>query len=217
MVEDAGSRGAEVPSLIEHIKDKSSDVFVTFVSILIGMALADLVEEARARMHLWPLDHQALVTWAQIAAIVGTAMSAWSGYAHLGIARRSVPWFGEAVSATAAPLLLLVVNSFTGRDLLWPWFYAAAMYLFAALLSLVASVHYVRRADDDLDMSRLLHPLSCAGVLYVGVPSFVAAGLLEQRGWLPTQAVIPMLLGGAGASVAFSLLFFRDWRRALAA
>jgi hypothetical protein len=202
-------------SLLDHVKDKSSDVFVTFVSILIGMALADLVEEARARMHLWPLDHHALVTWAQIAAIVGTAMSAWSGYAHLGIARRSVPWFGEAVSATAAPLLLLVVNSVTGRELLWPWFYAAALYLFAALLSLVASVHYAKGTDDRLDMSRLLHPLSCAGVLYVGVPGYLAAGLLEQQGRLPAQAVVPMLLSGAVASVAFSLLFFRDWRRAL--
>jgi hypothetical protein len=103
----------------QRIKDQFPAVFITLVSVLVGLALSDLVAEARAHMTLWPLNLATLRTWAQIFANGTSAIAVWIVFAHVGIARRRVPDIFDSLIAFGPPLLLLMANSFVGQKEIW--------------------------------------------------------------------------------------------------
>jgi len=213
-----GAKAAEarpaVPDLADHVRVKAPEVFITLVSILIGIVFADLVAEARARMHLWPLDGLALRTLGQITGTMLSGLAAWATYAYLAISRRHLPWYGETLSAVYAPLLLLVGNSFVGLPVVWPWLYAASAFLALGAVSLTLNVNLVAGAEGAR-FRRILRPFGCMVVVYLGVPAYFAAALADQFGRLPEAIGLLFSLIAGPAAVAYSLLFFRDWRRAL--
>ena len=57
-----------------RIKDQFPALFITLVSVLIGLALADLVSEARVRMVFWPVNLHTLRTWFELS---GNLLSAF--------------------------------------------------------------------------------------------------------------------------------------------
>src|SRR5258708_20592878 len=88
-------------------------VFITLMSVLVGLVFSELFTEARGRMHLWPLDFAAVLTWAQLLATGTAALSVSMVTAHLGIVRPRVPPPGAALVCLAPPLLLLPLTSFS--------------------------------------------------------------------------------------------------------
>src|SRR5436305_14483147 len=85
------SPAAKRAMLRAQVIGPSPSVYITLVSVLIGLVLSDLVTEARSRMHLWPLDGFALRTWGQLLGNGTSALNVWVVLAHLGMARRRVP------------------------------------------------------------------------------------------------------------------------------
>ena len=61
--------------LEDRIKRQFPTLIVTLLSVLIGLCFSDLVELARARMTLWPLDVETLRTWGQLFAMAAVGMS----------------------------------------------------------------------------------------------------------------------------------------------
>src|SRR5579862_1918910 len=97
----------ETHEQLEHrIREQFPALFITLVSVLIGLALADLVAEARARMVLWPLSLSTLRTWCQLSANFFSALGAWVVYAHIGISRRRIPGLSDAFIAFSMPIIL---------------------------------------------------------------------------------------------------------------
>ncbi|HEX3429587.1 MAG TPA: hypothetical protein VHT03_01765 [Rhizomicrobium sp.] len=209
----AGVRGAEV--LEERIKQQFPALFITFVSVLIGLVFADLVSEARARMKLWPLNVATLRTWAQVFAMAASAFAAWVVYSHLGISRNRIPTFADSFSAVLVPTPLLIFNSFVGRALVWPWFYFASMYL---LICLVTSFWQLRltRAERELHtFRRLYRPTGFLSVFYAGVPGFAISGWADQHGWLSPLWELAIAATPIPAALLCVHLFLRDWRDAI--
>ena len=142
----AESAPGEPRGLRDRILGEAPTVFVTLVSVLVGLVLTDLVTEARARMHLWPLNLRAILTWTQLIATSTAAVSVWMVIAHLGITRRRTPQLSEGIACLGPPLLLLTANTFVGREQAWPWFYGAGVYLVACALAYAV---LVRQAMDQ--------------------------------------------------------------------
>jgi len=211
-----GNGGQEAAAeLRARVIDQSPAVFVTLVSVLVGLVLSDLVTEARTHMRLWPLDFMAVRTWGQLFSNGTSALSVWIVMAHLGVARRRVPHLTETVIAFAPPLVLLAATSFVGRPQIWPWFYGASAYLATAL---AADTLYVRLTMDQpagQRFARLLHPLGHHLVIYLGIPTYLAGAYLDQHGWLPPALELTLALFPIPAALIVTWMFFRDWRIAL--
>lgn len=204
-------------SLRAHVASQFPSLFITLVSILIGIFFADLVSAAEARMTLWPLDIHTLRTWGQITGMAASALTVWAIFTHVGIARRHIPDMADAVIVFLAPVPLLIGNSFVGRAQIWPWFYFASFYL---VLSIITTRWQTRLtiADPELRAFRILrNPLGHLAVLYAGVPLYAAAGWVGQHGLLSPLAETILAWSATPAAFLCTWLFFRDWRIAILA
>ncbi|HEY2359278.1 MAG TPA: hypothetical protein VGH86_17645 [Phenylobacterium sp.] len=199
-----------------RVIDQAPAVFVTLVSVLVGLVLSDLVTEARAHMHLWPLDFMAVRTWGQLFSNGTSALSVWIVLAHLGIARRRVPHLTETLSAFAPPMLLLAAASFVGRPEIWPWFYGASAYLVTALVADIFNVRLTMDQPSGRRFARLLHPLRHHLVIYLGAPTYLLGGYLDQHGWLPSAPQLALAFLPIPAALTLTWTFFQDWRTAVA-
>jgi hypothetical protein len=195
--------------------EQTPAVFMTLLSVLVGLVLSDLVTEARARMHLWPLDLTSLRTWGQLFANGACAISVWIILAHLGMVRRRVPHLGESLIAFGPPFILLTATTFVGRPDMWPWLYFACIYLAVSVVAVQVSVRMTMEQPGGERFAVLLRPTGCLGVMYLGSPLYLLAGFLDQQGWLtgPMEAILA--LSAPPPALLAAWLFFRDWRKAL--
>jgi hypothetical protein len=203
-------------SLHDRIKAQFPALFITLLSVLVGLVLADMVAEARTRISLWPLDVETLRNWGQLAAHASSALTAWVIYSHIGISHERVPSLSDSVVAFIVPLTLLLAMSLIGRDEVWPWFYYAS---FSLAVSLVTSMWLLYLSRDEPQMAyfgKLLRTRGYFVVFYIGIPTYAAAGALDQLGALSPQ--VQLLFAGIPMPTALAAahLFLRDWREAIA-
>jgi hypothetical protein len=201
----------------QRIKDQFPAVFITLVSVLVGLALSDLVAEARAHMTLWPLNLATLRTWAQIFANGTSAIAVWIVFAHVGIARRRVPDIFDSLIAFGPPLLLLMANSFVGQKEIWPWFYNASIYLAVCAITSYLHTRMALHEPELASLRTLLRMSGHVGLLLSGSVIFGIAGYCDQHGYLSPLAelLIAALPMPAAALVTYG--FMRDWRRGIQA
>ena len=201
--------------LDERIERQYPSLYITLLSVLVGLVLADLTGEARSRMTLWPLDVGTLRTWAQIVAMATNATGAWAVFAHVAISRSRIPSLADTVVVFLVPVPLLIANSLVGLADIWPWFYYASGYLAVALGTWLWQV---RMASRELpSFARLASPFGPPLVLYIGIPFYAAAGWLDQQGFLTPGSELLVAMSTPPAALVMMWLFFRDWHGAIAA
>jgi hypothetical protein len=210
-----GQEPATADDLRSRVIQQTPAVFVTLVSVLIGLVLSDLVTEARSHMHLWPMDRLAVLTWGQLLSNGISALSVWVVLAHLGVARRRVPHIVETISAFGPPLILLAATSVVGRSEIWPWLYGASVYLAISIVSDTVQVRLTMDQPGGERFAGLSHPLGHLMVCYAGAPLYLAAAILDQHGLLPGQLEIVMAYAPLPTALVLIWMFFRDWRAAL--
>jgi hypothetical protein len=172
-------------SLKDRIKDQFPALFITLVSVLIGLVLADLVSEARSRMHLWPITLMTLRTWCELSANGFSALVGWIVYACIGISRRRIPSLADAFIAFILPLLLLVGTSFVGLNAMWPWLYFASCFLALSFLTTIWLLHIMRLEETELaSFSSLRRPGGYLSIFAMGAPFYAVAGWADQHGYL---------------------------------
>lgn len=203
------------PNLRDNVVERAPDVYITFVSIIIGIILADLLQEARARMDLWPLDMRAIRDWGQVFGIAASALGSWGVYSYLGIAQRQVPTFRESVAAFAGPVSLLITNSLAGQPNAAGWFFGASLFLGISLIAALSTILGAAATPDGRSFRRVARPAGALAVLYVGVPVYVLAGIGSLMGWLPLWAQAVAAWSSVPAAAMLGVVFFSDWRRAL--
>jgi hypothetical protein len=202
---------------IEHrIKHQFPGLFITLLSVLVGLVLADMVSEARSRMVLWPLNVETLRTWGQLAAHCASSMTAWIIYSHIGISHERVPSLSDSIVAFIVPLTLLLAMSLIGRELIWPWFYYAS---FSLVVSVATSMWLLHLSRGEPEMARFAHLLRTRGyfvIFYVGIPVYAAAGLLDQMHLMSPVVQLMFALTPLPSALMAAHLFLRDWREAVA-
>jgi hypothetical protein len=206
-------RGRE--DLEGRIKEQFPALFVTLVSVLIGLALADVVAQARTRMVLWPLTLGAVRTWCQLSANFFSALGAWVVYAHIGVSRRRIPGLSDAFIAFSMPIILLIGNTFVGVEPVWPWFYFATVFLaFSFMTTLWLS--YTWRSESEIASFRvLLRPGGFLSVFVSGVPVYAAAGWADQHHYLSPLLETLFAATATPAALTVCHLFLRDWHQAI--
>jgi hypothetical protein len=199
----------------ERVTQQFPSLFVTLVSVLIGLVLADVVNEAQARMTLWPLNPQTIFTWLQLIAIVSTSVTAWIVYSHIGISRHTVASLPDTLITFLTPAPLLIMTALTGRATSWPWFYGGGVYLLLSLITAIWQNLLALREPELASFRRLLRPSGYLVVLYGFAPVFLVLGWLDQAGYMPMWLRMAAVAGVVPASLICSHLFLRDWRIAV--
>lgn len=198
----------------DRVKEQFPALFITLVSVLVGLVFADLVNEAETRMTLWPISVGVLRTWAQIAGMGTSALIVWVVYSHIGIVRRPIPSISDSVVAFVVPIPLLIGNTLIGRETIWPWLYYAGFYLGISFLTVRWLGRMVRA--EHASFSRITRPTGLMLVFYVGVPAYFAMGWADQHGWLSPWMEIVCAGSPAPTALVGIHVFLRDWRQAIA-
>lgn len=206
----------ETKALDQRIKHQFPSLFITLLSVLIGLVLADLVAEARARLVLWPLTSETLRTWGQVAAHAQSAVTAWIIYSHLGISHERVPSLADSVVTFAVPLTLLFAMPLIGRELIWPWFYYGSFSLVVSLATSMWLLHLSRDEPALARLNRLFWTRGYFAVFCVGIPVYAIAGALGQAGMLAPAAEIALAWIPFPSAMLAAYLFLRDWRVVIA-
>jgi hypothetical protein len=202
-------------TLENRIKHQFPSLFITLLSVLIGLVFADLVQESRARLVLSPLNIDTLRTWGQVLAHGSSAVTAWIIYSHLGISHERVPSFADSIVSFIVPLTLLFAMPLIGVEEIWPWYYYASASLVISLATSWWLLHLSRQEAGLALLNQRLHKSGYFAIFYIGIPTFAIAGFLSEAGLLSPLheflfAAIPM-----PTAMVASYLFLREWRAAI--
>jgi hypothetical protein len=203
--------------LERRIREQFPALFITLVSVLVGLALADLIGEARSRLILWPLTPDTLRTWGEFSGNLFVGLGLWIWYAHIGISRRGIPSLADSLIAFTLPLCLLVGNSFVGLDAMWPWLYWAAAFMTLSLLTNIWNFRVLRHETELASFHRLGRLSGYSSAFLLGAPSYAALGWADQHHLLPPLAQTLLALTGTPVALLVAHVFLRDWQRAVRA
>ncbi|HEY3949487.1 hypothetical protein, partial [Phenylobacterium sp.] len=109
-------------------------LYLTLVSVLVGLVLSDLLSEIHSRMVLWPLTIETCRTWCQILGNTLAVLAAWVTYSHLGLIKRRVPTVWDTLDAVLV-LITIPSNAQVGRHEAAGWFLAAACWNLLATMA----------------------------------------------------------------------------------
>ncbi|MBV9045464.1 MAG: hypothetical protein JO348_04925 [Alphaproteobacteria bacterium] len=203
-------------NLDDRIRQQFPGLIVTLLSVLIGLALSDLVGLARTRMTLWPLDVSTLRTWGEALAMVGCCLSVWVIFAHMAISRQRTPKLTDSAVVFVIPATILFGNSLVGQPQSWPWFYFASFYLLVSLVTWHWQVHIALAERELAPFARLTRPLGPLAVIYFGIPFYAVAGWADSHGYLSPVAQMVVALTGGPAALITAGIFVNEWHRAIA-
>ncbi len=204
-------------SLRSQVERQFPTLFITLLSVLIGLVFADLIGQVLARMTLWPFDLTTLRTLGQIFASGFCAFAVWVVFAHIGILRRHIPTLADSVIVFVLPVPLIVGSSLAGRSEIWPWYYFASGYLVICAVSTHWQIAMATAERDLVSFVRLARPTGVMLPIYFGIPVFAAAGWADHNAMLTPLLETLVAFAPTPASLICTALFFCDWQKAVAA
>ncbi len=199
-----------------RIKEQFPGLFITLLSVLIGLVFSDLVSEAHVRMTLWPLNVGTIRTWGQIFAMGTNALTCWVFLAHIGISLLRIPTLDDSLIVFLVPVPLLIGNSLVGLKEIWPWFYYASFYLAVSLGTVLLQVRMASAESELASFTRIDGFFGPTLVLYIGIPLYAAAAWADSHAMLSPVTEMLIAASAAPAALCFLWLFFRSWHRAIA-
>ena len=189
-------------------------LYLTLVSVLVGLVLSDLFAEVHARMTLWPLTLETGRTWCQILGNTLAVFAAWVFYSHLGLLKRRLP----AVWDTLDALLVLVTipsNAQVGRHEAAGWFLAAACWNLLAACAVGINLWQATREPALAHLRRIGRFAGPFNYLYVGAPALAAIAVLSHLRLTTPLVELAAAATSPAAAVFVTVFFLRDWRDAI--
>jgi len=215
MLKLCGRGGGDMKENVEErVARQFSALYLTLVSVLVGLVLSDLFSTIHERMTLWPLTLQTVRTWCQILGITVVVLSSWITYTHLGMLRHRVPTLWDTLDAVLV-LVTVPLNAATGRSDATAWFFWAAA--FSALGSAAVNINLWQTAREPAlrhfrRLARLGGPYT---MLYGGPPLYLAMALAAHLGLAPLPLEIAATVLGPISGAVVAVLFMREWRAAV--
>jgi hypothetical protein len=207
---------------METMRDRATDLFpsvlLTVLSMIQALALELLWTRLGESSYLWALDWDAVVGWAQAAAMFLGFLLVWLFYVSFVMRFRWLPSIQDSVVPFGIGILEFTLVDLMGPDWLGPWFYAFAV-IFA--VSTWANHTIFRRARQDpanREYFEAVRPATLRDfmpsmVAVVGLGFFgVVLHASGSRGWLALVAIL-MTIAALGYQID---LTHRYWERSLA-
>jgi len=178
---------------------------VTVASVLLGLALEDLVSVVRS------IEHRDSFVWITSAFIVHIIMNAWIGYSSVAIAVTLEPNPLDALNVFVLSASHFALNSFVGAE-------PASFFLAAGAYSLTGGgITYYnswRASQDPLSGSSPAVFRRVIALNFSGAVVFLCVGLLSGRGMLSEAVQLVCLSGSIPFATLWLIEFWRAWSQA---
>jgi hypothetical protein len=203
--------------LQEQLKINHAPVFLTLVSVVVALALEDLLSLVRASPVLWQADTASLRLWLKVLLALEASFLLWVAYSGLLLSLRWVFGVWDAAQVFFLAIILYAFNSVafleSGHFLL----YTAALFPFSGCGVLWSNLH---RASQYPENEEVLRRAAYRGTLLLGAAltgTILVFAILVHTGAVGDTAES---LFGLATIVAFALwlsFFMRAWRRSVSA
>jgi hypothetical protein len=204
MEEDLGARVArQFPTL-----------YLTLVSVLVGLVLSDLFSTIHARVALWPLTLETGRTWCQISGNTLAVLSAWVAYSHLGLLRNRLPTIWDTVDATLV-LVTIPVNAAVGLHAGADWFFWAGAYSLLGLMAIKINLWQATREPGLSHLPRLGRFGGPFTPLWLGAPGYLVIAAASHAHLTTPLFELAAAATASVSAVVVTMLFLREWREAV--
>ena len=190
----------------EQIKNHYSTIYITLISILLGVALGDLVSVFRS------ISQPNYFEWLGLVFIILLIMNAWISYSLHAISVRLIPTPADAVNVFAISVAHFALNSFIGKP--HYQFYLAVCFYCLITTGTILFIFY--RASQFNPKKFYLK--SYARVIFINIWGAVIAGIVSWfsfKGMLTSTIEIATFIFGYINAVIWVLLYWKVWKSQL--
>ena len=177
-------------------------VYITLASVLLGLALEDLVSIVRSS------DYHDPFVWVTSIFVVHIIMNAWIAYSSTAIIFAVEPHPWDAINVFVLSAAHFAINSFVGPDAT-PFLVAVGVYSLTAAATVVASKIRVRR-DPDIE----LPPSAFRPVIALNIGAgvyFLTLALVSGEGGASRTLQFIFVASSLPYASAWLVLFWRSW------
>lgn len=178
-------------------------IYITLVSVLLGLALDDLVSIVRSMEHSDPF------VWITSIFVVHIIMNAWIAYSSTAIVVMLEPHPWDAVNVFVLSAAHFAINSFVGPEAT-PFLVAVAVYSLTAAATVYAVTQRVRR-DPNIELpASAFRPVI---VLNIGAGLFfLSSAAASGPGGAPRWLQLLFVVCSLPYASIWLLLFWRSWK-----
>ena len=187
---------------IERIKDQYSPIYVTVVSIFLGLALEDLLSVFRES------DKSDIVIWLTSIVIAFLILNAWIAYASLAISVRLVPVPLDAVNVFVMALSIFALNSLVGQPV-YQFCFAIAFFNLGAIAATRYNLSRSIKDPDSFLRPRGFWKLSMLNLLIFLIYLFLAYYSWQEK--LSREMEIGVLILSVLPPLIWIILYWKIW------
>lgn len=203
-----------VEDLEARVARQFSTLYLTLVSVLVGLVLSDLFSTIHARVVLWPLTLETARTWCQIFGNTLAVLSAWVTYSHLGLLRNRLPTIWDTVDVVLV-LNVIPLNAAVGLHEGANWFFLAATYQLLSLMAIKINLRQATREPALRHLPRLGRFGGPYTFLWFGAPTYLVIAVASHFHLTPPWLELAVAASAPLAPVMVTILFMREWRAAV--
>ena len=189
----------------ERLKDNYSAIYITIVSVMLGLALDDIVSTMRG------IDDRNLFDWLTAAFGVHVIFNAWVGYSLAASIARLVPSIWDALNVFALSVGHFALNSAIGAEP-GTFLFVAAGY--SAVAGGVTAYNVWRANHDDAIEVQFRSFRAVLAINAGGTVLFVVAGVLAQTAMTTPVFQASIVALGIPFATLWIVAFLRAWRKA---
>ena len=190
---------------VDRIKERFSTVYITLVSIFLGLAMEDLYSKFTS------IENPGFYAYVILVLVTLLVINLWVSYSNMAISIRLIPTPTDAFMVFGSIMGLYILNFMIFRPV-YEFFYVHGLFNLGAAL---ATVYHVRRAlyDDSVDFD----PLTFRPVYVLNIAIFaisISVGLVLQLN-LAGETLKAVLAGMVlVCPVAWLCVFWANFKRA---
>ncbi|MEH6569588.1 MAG: hypothetical protein V7709_10955 [Halioglobus sp.] len=200
-------------SVQKRIGGQFPTVYITFLSVVIGLALEGWVSILSTTPQLFTITFKSTILWLQMFQNLLFIIVAWVAYTQIAMVRRSIPSPFDAIQVLGFTLTLFLLNAAIGHSLAL-YNYAWAAYLLIGGLATYFAVGQLKGEGKEFEtyVSKIQSwrgPLALnagGGLVCVGF------GLGLEYDLVPPELQIIVLIIGATGVIMWMVIMHRIWR-----
>lgn len=197
-----------------HVRNQFPSVYITFISVIIGFALEDLISITRDQEGLFSLSTQTAITWGEIVQSLVAIVMSWLIYSTYAISRRSVPTILDVLNVLGFSVGLFLLNSTIGSQNLVANNLVGAAYIIIAGTAYYFAVDQLK--DEGAEFSQFVKGVQTfKGPLIINcfaAPYYFFLAWLAYQDRLTQSLEISSQISGVLVSIVWLLWAYRIWR-----
>lgn len=190
----------------EEIKQHYSTVYITLISILLGIALGDLIGVFRS------ISSPTYFEWLSLLYIVLIIMNTWIAYSLHSISIKAIPTPADAINVFTISIAHFVLNSFLGKEH-YLIYCAVAFY---SIVSIFTFAYLAKRSfNQPEDKYKVKKFRKLIAFNSIGVIVTLVIAYLSYQQFLSKMAEIIIFGLGYFFVIMWLYLYWNTWKKLL--